>query len=349
MSGCRFPIAVILLLVGITFADNAAANPVTWVFVETSCSPGPPPNPDVCHTLPPDGLAVARLALQDLDSSAVYHFSKPAGSFLINESLTGTPFTFTWPDTSPPITAPVPHSDPCFTELDIACEWDLSFVSSSTKGLGITIHYLTQPNPQGIDLTNVDNHGNFLGLTSGTIGTEGALIPGCGGGFPCQITGVWYAPEPPSVGLLLVGLLGLLIFCARRFAPAGSLRPRRIEAAPMLRWARRIGFTFVLAAVLGLSLSVRTAHATAMTAITQRATASFFEGACAGCISEVSFDTALCQGSQDEDCPAPPVLPTNPFTAMAVALGGENETNSVTWTQTGKILSCHSVRHHPLF
>src|SRR4051794_5387389 len=106
MKGKIFALA--LASIALILEASSAHAAVVWGFFETSCTPQMPPNPPsaTCTTsngstplvLPPGGLLVATLSLNDINDTNTYHFEERLGFPIVETGATN--FEFRW-DTDP--------------------------------------------------------------------------------------------------------------------------------------------------------------------------------------------------------------------------------------------------------
>jgi hypothetical protein len=191
---------IIAELLVIALGNQAGAAPVTWSFVETSCT-----SLSGCQGLSLPQV-VANLTLPDINSSGMYTLSSITGM-----ETGDTDFLLIWGGAIAPIPGS-PFRNQCLLGIS-DCNVRISFASSSDN-LSISIDYLTSGSFGG-DLVDVTD-----GV--GRVASDG-FMPGCGTFVSCNITGFWElvgVPEPSSLfdfGIA-VTFCGLLLLSLRRFS-----------------------------------------------------------------------------------------------------------------------------------
>jgi hypothetical protein len=185
-------------------AERAAAAPVTWDFIVTSCDgPAFTMAGGGCNPAQQYPLVLATLTLDGPDSSGSANYPGGGGA-----TASGDPFTFdlvgggrpaqsafsrdgpAGPPLSPPGVEP-----PDYWVVDYGISWTetggaLTFISVSMDTIQDSIDRVPP-----------------FGLTGGFISTD-FMLAGCEFGPPCQISGYWTdvslvtAPEPGSLALL---------------------------------------------------------------------------------------------------------------------------------------------------
>jgi hypothetical protein len=191
---------ILAQVLGIVLGNQAGAAPVTWTFVETSCTSFN----GGCQDLSlPQVLAGVRLILPDINSSGSYRFESP-------EMESGdTDLVFNWDDAIAPVPRGPGPGGACFRAFGGACHLRISFASSPDH-LSISIDFLFSQFSDTINLID--------GV--GSAGSDG-FMPGCGEFAFCNITGFWElvgVPEPSSLfdfGIA-VTFCGLLLLSLRR-------------------------------------------------------------------------------------------------------------------------------------
>lgn len=174
----------------------ARADPVTWNFVETSCTSengGCNHDPNQPPLEPPLPQVVATFSSPD-----------PGGFYILNTTLPNEPpndtnFTFQWNAFQAFIIAPELEPSAC------GCEWTIEWAGPPTL-----VFY-----EQGSTSANISLSGGI-----GSIGSD-EFIAGCGFFAQCTIAGFWEqssVPEPRSITLLgaALGFFALLPLASRR-------------------------------------------------------------------------------------------------------------------------------------
>jgi hypothetical protein len=195
---------------GDSSGKSASAAPVTWAFVETSCTPLSLQS--ACRGLGNTPLSlpqvVSNLTLPDINSSGEYTFQSGTPGMETGD----TDFLLQWGNAIAPFPGG-PTRIQCLTGLLPTCHVLISF-ASSPDNLSISIDYL---------LSSV-GAGEFVDVTDG-VGrvASDSFMPGCGFFASCSITGFWElvgVPEPSSLfdlGLA-VTFCGLLLSSLRHFS-----------------------------------------------------------------------------------------------------------------------------------
>jgi hypothetical protein len=176
------PVTLVLAAIfGTALATPAMATPVTWTFIETSCTS----LNGGCQFLDPPPFAVGQLILPDINSSGGYHFFS---SFGVVTETGDKDFSFQWGGRIAP-----PHNQICQGGPRDVCQWGIGFASSAT-GLDVSVGYFENAFSDNIN----------IGPTGGMIGSDRGMA-GCGIFAECSITGYWAltpVPEPSSLALL---------------------------------------------------------------------------------------------------------------------------------------------------
>jgi hypothetical protein len=207
--------AAILSLVGglALLASPARADPVTWNFVETSCSSanggcsgyggGQP------FTLP---VAIASITLPssgNFSGSYIVDCIVDCGASACTVTATGD-FTLTTGITGMP---PIPSSN----WVEAYCGGP---IVDCAPGRAVDISVAESNGVLSASIfAELNNADINLGDMGGVISSDGTAV-GCGSFVTCDITGYWAlaVPEPSSASLLAGGLLALLLIASRRLA-----------------------------------------------------------------------------------------------------------------------------------
>jgi hypothetical protein len=183
----------------------ARADPVTWDFVETSCTSengGCNHDPNQPPLEPPLPQVVATFSSPD-----------PGGFYILNTTLPNEPpndtnFTFQWYTTAGVPFIIAPELEPSLCGCEWAIEWagppTLVFYEQSATSANISLPFF----------------GGGFGSITASIGSDG-FIAGCGFFAQCTIAGFWEqssVPEPRSITLLgaALGFFALLPLASRR-------------------------------------------------------------------------------------------------------------------------------------
>jgi hypothetical protein len=194
---------IIAELLVIALGNQAGAAPVTWTFVETSCTPL---SFTGCQDLSLPQV-VANLTLPDINSGGSYSFQSGPPPMETGDK----DFSLNWGGRLVPVPLG-PGAGACVIGTG-TCDVRVSFVSSP-EDLSIRIDYLISTSA-GTDTINLID-----GV--GSVSSDGRM-PGCGEFTSCSITGFWElvgVPEPSSLVDLgiAVTFCGLLLLGLRRFS-----------------------------------------------------------------------------------------------------------------------------------
>jgi len=212
----RLAFNLLLVIVASVAARSAIANPVTWVFTETSCSANPGGG-----CLSPLPQTIGYLSLPDINFTGSYslHFTCGLGGCTPTETFSGG-FALVlgngFPPPPPMPLSPWPGSIPigsttCF--FANCSSVDFNFTSSAANGLTFSLSdtIFTSAN----EFISISGSG---GAFAGRSGSDAGIPPGCFEFSLCQVSGtVSLVPEPSSLSLLISAmLLGLFLVRFRR-------------------------------------------------------------------------------------------------------------------------------------
>ena len=202
----RLALTALFLILASVATRSAIADPVTWAFTETSCTPN---SGSAC--LGPLPQTIGYLVLPDINFSGSYslHFTCGLGGCTATETNSGGFVLLLGNGVPPPWPGSIPLGNTsCF--FANCSSVDFSFTSSAVSGLSFALSdtIFTSAN----EFISISGSG---GAFAGRSGSDAGIPPGCFEFSLCQISGtVSLVPEPSSLSLLISAML-LALFLAR--------------------------------------------------------------------------------------------------------------------------------------